>query len=62
MLLFSVFLPLVNFLLFLCFGALVHQKRLSAFVIASMFSALAFLISMGPAVIAGTVQTAHLGV
>lgn len=62
MLLFVVFLPLVNFLLFLVFGRLVSTKILATVVIGSMFTLLAGLICSAPAVIAGTSSIATLGV
>lgn len=62
MLLLTVFLPFVNFLLFLLFGAAVSTKRLSNFVIASIIITFVALLSLAPSVITGLVQTAHLGV
>ena len=62
MILLTVFLPLVNFLLFLLFGGAVSTKRLASYVIASIAFTLAGLLGLGPSVVAGSVQTAHLGV
>jgi hypothetical protein len=62
MLLFTVFLPLVNFILFLLFGRLVHTRILTTYVIASMFALLAGLIYSAPEVIEGSFRVASLGV
>jgi len=57
-----VFLPLINFLLFLLFGSLVLHKQLTTYVVGSMFFALALLIGLGSSIVGGTTQIAHLGV
>ena len=62
MLLFTVFLPLVNFLLFLSFGRLVHTKILTTYVIGSMFALLAGLLYSASDVIGGALRVASLGV
>jgi hypothetical protein len=62
MLLFVVFLPLVNFLLFLVFGRLVSTKTLASIVIGSMFTLLAGLIYAAPSFISGISSIATLGV
>jgi proton-translocating NADH-quinone oxidoreductase chain L len=62
MLLLTVFTPLINFLLFSFFSNFVNRKQLAAYAIASMVALLGFLVTLAPAMIAGTVQTASLGV
>ena len=62
MLLLIVFLPLVNFLLFVLFGSTVSTKRLSNYVIASIAMTFGGLITLAPSVISGVVHTAQLGV
>lgn len=62
MLLLTVFLPLVNFILFLSCGRLVRIKTLTTFVIGSMFALLAGLIYSAPVVIGGALRVASLGV
>lgn len=62
MLLLIVFLPLINFLIFVFFGAKVNRSQLSIFTILSMAFILISIILLAPAVIAGTVQTTSLGV
>jgi len=61
MLLFAVFLPLVNFLLFLSFGRLVNTKTLATYIIVSMFVLLAILLGYAPTVISGCTEIATLG-
>lgn len=56
-----VFLPLVNFLLFLTFGRLCDRKTLSNYAIAGMVLLLLILAFHAPAVLAGDVQIATLG-
>jgi len=61
MILLTVFTPLINFLIFACFSTFVHRTQLARFVIASMFSLLALLLSYAPAAISGQTQVASLG-
>jgi hypothetical protein len=62
MLLLTVFLPLLNFLLFALASVYVNRKQLAAYTIASMGTLLLLLISLAPGVIAGETQTTTLGV
>jgi NADH:ubiquinone oxidoreductase subunit 5 (subunit L)/multisubunit Na+/H+ antiporter MnhA subunit len=61
MLLFIVFTPLINFLIFACFSSFVHRTQLARFAIVSMLFLLSTLILRAPAVIAGQTDSASLG-
>lgn len=56
-----VFLPLVNFILFLTFGRICDRKTLSNYAIAGMVLLLIILALHAPAVLAGDTQIASLG-
>lgn len=61
MVLFAIMLPLINFVLFVTFARLVSRSLLAAYVVVSMFSTLAYLISLYPQVVAGNVYIASVG-
>lgn len=62
MLFLTVFTPLINFLVFAIFSTFAHRKQLAAYTIASMAFLLIYLLFCAPDIIAGTTQTASLGV
>jgi NADH:ubiquinone oxidoreductase subunit 5 (subunit L)/multisubunit Na+/H+ antiporter MnhA subunit len=61
MVLLTVFLPFVNFLLFVMFGSLVSRQRLATYVIFSMGCSLLFLLLSLPQIVGGHTPTASLG-
>jgi proton-translocating NADH-quinone oxidoreductase chain L len=62
MLLLTVFLPLINFFLFVTASTFVNRKQLAAYTIASMGTLLVLLLTLAPSVMAGETQTTSLGV
>jgi len=61
MVLLIVFLPLINFLLFLVCGRLCNWRLLATYTIGAMASSLVALLCLAPEVIAGEVYSASLG-
>lgn len=56
-----VFLPLVNYLLFVLFARYVNRFTLAIYTISSMGGLLAVLLSLYPTIVEGSVTTSTLG-
>lgn len=61
MILFVVFVPLINFLTFALTSTFVHRKQLALFAVAGMVVSLATILLAGPSIIGGEVHSVTLG-